>query len=177
MGRRNDARARQFDELYCAHLSAVADYAARRCDEADAVDVVAETFATAWRRFDEMPTGSDARPWLYGVARRVVANHHRGSRRRNALSERMRQEWRPKHSPPPSTALGPLQRALEELSDDDREILMLAGVEERSTPEIAVDLELTPEATRSCLSRARSRLREKLNTETAAAASTPKEAS
>ncbi|CAN5440335.1 hypothetical protein BH24ACT9_BH24ACT9_03500 [soil metagenome] len=26
----------------------------------------------AWRRIDDVPTGEEARPWLYGVARKVL---------------------------------------------------------------------------------------------------------
>jgi RNA polymerase sigma-70 factor (ECF subfamily) len=36
-----------------------------------APDVVAETFLVAWRRLDDVP--ADPLPWLYGVARRVLA--------------------------------------------------------------------------------------------------------
>ena len=36
--------------------------------------------------------GDEARPWLYGVARRVLANHRRGDRRRTALGDRLRRE-------------------------------------------------------------------------------------
>ena len=48
------------------------------------------TFLTAWRRLDEMPPDPETRLWLYGVARRVLANHHRGEHRRSALAERLR---------------------------------------------------------------------------------------
>lgn len=48
--------------------------------------MVADTFLVAWRRLDEVP--ADALPWLYGVARRVLANHRRAARRTIALSER-----------------------------------------------------------------------------------------
>jgi hypothetical protein len=38
----------------------------RRCSSPhDAPGVVAETFAIAWRRVDDMPAGDAARPWLY----------------------------------------------------------------------------------------------------------------
>lgn len=33
--------------------------------------MVAETFLVAWRRLDELP--DEAKPWLLGVARRVLA--------------------------------------------------------------------------------------------------------
>ena len=31
-------------------------------------------------------------PWLYGVARRVLANHRRGDQRRHRLGERLRHD-------------------------------------------------------------------------------------
>jgi DNA-directed RNA polymerase specialized sigma24 family protein len=58
----------------------------------DAADVVAETFLVAWRRIDDLPPGREGRLWLYGVARRVCANHLRGVRRRHRLAERLREE-------------------------------------------------------------------------------------
>ncbi|WHP17872.1 RNA polymerase sigma factor [Cellulomonas sp. ES6] len=68
-------------------------YALRRVsDPADAADVVAETFLVAWRRLDDVPAGEAARPWLFGVARRVLANHYRGERRRDALADRLRDQ-------------------------------------------------------------------------------------
>jgi len=66
-------------------------YAVRRVtDPADAADIVAETFLVAWRRLDEVPPDEQARPWLFGVARRVLANYYRGEHRRVALGERLR---------------------------------------------------------------------------------------
>lgn len=44
----------------------------------DAADAVAETFLVAWRRLPEVPSGEEARPWLYGVARRTLANQRLG---------------------------------------------------------------------------------------------------
>ncbi len=68
--------------LYEQHARAIQRYAARRV-EPDAIDdVVAETFAIAWRR---LPRDGDPLPWLYGVARRVVHGHRRSHSRRKAL--------------------------------------------------------------------------------------------
>jgi RNA polymerase sigma-70 factor (ECF subfamily) len=41
---------------------------------------VAETYAIAWRRVRELPPGEEVQLWLYGVARRVLANHYRERR-------------------------------------------------------------------------------------------------
>ena len=55
--------------------------------EPDAVDdVVADTFAVAWRR---LPREGDPLPWLYGVARRVVHGHRRSHARRGALLRKL----------------------------------------------------------------------------------------
>ena len=43
-----------------------------------AEDAVAETFAVAWRRVDHLPEPDVALPWLLAIARRVLANQHRG---------------------------------------------------------------------------------------------------
>ena len=53
----------------------------------DAADVVAETFLVAWRRLGEVPNGAEARLWLHGVARRVIANLDRSGRRRTLRDE------------------------------------------------------------------------------------------
>src|SRR3954463_3427484 len=73
----------RFEALYTATYEPILGYALRRCSSPhDAADVVAETFSIAWRRFDDIPSGDSARLWLYGVARRVLANHRRGEKQR-----------------------------------------------------------------------------------------------
>ena len=56
---------------------------------ADAQDAVSEVFLAAWRRLDEVPAGEEARLWLYGTARRVMANQARGRRRQALLQVRL----------------------------------------------------------------------------------------
>ena len=129
----------------------------------DAADVVAETFLVAWRRRHEMPAGDEARLWLYGVARRVLANHHRGGLRRKRLGDRLRQRitaavvGRPgqrggRSARCPGRA-GPARRL-------DREVLTLTVWEGLEPREAAAVLQLSPAAVRTRLSRARARLRE-----------------
>ncbi|MFI0352965.1 RNA polymerase sigma factor [Actinomadura sp. 9N407] len=82
----DDRRAR-FEDIYASNRARILGYALRRtADPQDAADVLAETFLTAWRRLDDVPPDGQARLWLYGVARRVLANHHRGERRRTTLA-------------------------------------------------------------------------------------------
>ncbi|MEV4259420.1 RNA polymerase sigma factor, partial [Spirillospora sp. NPDC049652] len=83
----------RFEDLYAENRAKVLGYALRRTgDPQDAADVVAETFLVAWRRLDDVPPGDEARLWLYGVARRVLAGQRRGERRRSALGARLRSE-------------------------------------------------------------------------------------
>jgi RNA polymerase sigma-70 factor (ECF subfamily) len=86
MGSRDD-RTGRFDAMWTAHSDAVYGYARRRADEEAARDALAETFATAWRRIDEIPAAS--LPWLLGVCRRVLSNQRRGHRRRLRLQNRL----------------------------------------------------------------------------------------
>ncbi|GAA1032330.1 hypothetical protein GCM10009557_30480 [Virgisporangium ochraceum] len=60
----------------------------RRVDDDSAADLVAEIFAVAWRRIHDVPR-ADARLWLFGVGRNVVANHLRGSGRAYRLIEKV----------------------------------------------------------------------------------------
>jgi RNA polymerase sigma-70 factor (ECF subfamily) len=68
--------ARDFEQIYEQHAATIAAYALRRTrSEADAEEIVAETFMIAWRRHGELR--GDPLPWLYGVARRVAASNAR----------------------------------------------------------------------------------------------------
>ena len=65
----------------------------RVADRADAADLLAETFLIAWRRVDAIPADDqEARMWLYGVARNVLANPRRGVRRSSEMAGRLRVE-------------------------------------------------------------------------------------
>lgn len=157
-------RLSRFTALYQRHLAAVANYAGRRADAHDAIDVTAETFLIAWRRIEDAPTGAKELPWLYGIARRVLANQRRGGVRRLALHQRLHGEWHTRgtdgHDP---AELGHVRAGLQRLNEADREILLLAGAEELKPSEIAEVLGIAPDVARNRLSRARQRLREALD--------------
>jgi RNA polymerase sigma-70 factor (ECF subfamily) len=149
----------RFRRVYADNFEAVLAYATRRVPQpADAADVVAETFLVAWRRFKEMPPGDEARLWLYGVARRVLANHHRGDARRERLRRRLLSfaESSPDLDLPSRLAV---RDALGMLGEPDRELLMLTAWEGLEPREVAAVLRISPSAVRTRLSRARTRLR------------------
>ncbi len=161
--------AQQFEALYATYHPQVFGYLLRRCERVeDAADAIAETFLVVWRRSDELPAGEEVRPWLYGVARRVLANQRRSAQRRSALAERLEAEMTAR--PMPLDLVGDtadetdiaLRQALGALSEEDREILTLEAWEELRPAEIAVALGCSPGAARTRLHRARQHLREML---------------
>jgi len=155
---RETAREESFRAFYQAQFASILGYALRRVTSAeDAADVVAETFLVAWRRFEELPEGDELRLWLYGVARRVLANQRRGERRRTALGELLARDLEGVHEDPLPRDLEPLRRAWAALRESDSEILGLAAWEGLGTRELAVVLGCTRTAAKLRLHRARRR--------------------
>jgi RNA polymerase sigma-70 factor (ECF subfamily) len=158
-------RQQRFEQVYSDNRGAILGYVLRRTSNADdAADVIADTFLTAWRRLDDIPPGGAARPWLYGVARRALANHHRGERRRTALGERLRSELTASAFGGPGgedSAAQPVPEdvaaAFRGLPERDREILSLAGWEGLDAGQIALVLACSRNAARIRLHRARRR--------------------
>lgn len=165
-----------FSRLYREQGRAVLAYALRRvADREDAADVVAETFLIAWRRLGEVPLGDGARLWLFAVARRVVANQHRGERRRTRLGQRLAETLRTELATHPAAAgeAAEVLRAMAALGVDDRELLLLVSWEELAPGEAAKVLGISSLAARSRLHRARRRLRALLDEREAAGRRNP----
>ncbi|WP_308170092.1 RNA polymerase sigma factor [Acrocarpospora catenulata] len=153
-----------FEELYLAHYPDLLAYVRRRTDSPDdAADALAETFTTAWRRIHELPPGPEARLWLYGVARRVLANQRRGEIRRSVLAARLREELTVWDEGPPDHDHDAVRAAFHRLSPDDRELLALVSWEGLTAPEIAAVMGCSRGAVRIRLHRARKRLARELD--------------
>ncbi len=119
-------RQDRFEQLFRGHYPAVRAYALRRAPRDVAQDAVAETFLVAWRRLDDVP--ADALPWLYGVARRVLANERRSADRRAALAARVAATSAPAGEPEARVGEAELMRAaLAGLSEQHREALTLVA--------------------------------------------------
>lgn len=153
-----DERQR-FRRIYQANYDAVLAYALRRAaSPEDAADVVSETFLTAWRRIDVVPDGSDARLWLYGAARRLVANQARSALRRRRLSERLGREQITTPLTSATPELGTAAAAFAALSEEDRDLLGLVAWEGLSHREVAAVLGCSVNAAKLRVHRARRRL-------------------
>jgi len=154
----HESRVERFRALYDAAYPRVMAYALRRArTREDAFDVVAETMLTAWRRLDDIPTDGGRLPWVFGVARRVLANHYRSADRRDRLTARL--------TPAPPAAdpeFEAVHEALNSLSPAHREILTLSAWEDLKNNEIALVLGISPGAAALRLHRARHRLARQL---------------
>jgi RNA polymerase sigma-70 factor, ECF subfamily len=145
----------RLEALFVEHAGAVRAYARRRIDIATADDTVSEVFVIAWRRLDDVP--ADALPWLLACARRVLANQRRGARRRSALADRL-SSTHGSVAPRVDVEDGALARALAELSDRDREVLLLIAWEGLEPARAAAALECSRPALAVRMHRARRRL-------------------
>ncbi|MFC8723123.1 RNA polymerase sigma factor [Kitasatospora sp. NPDC057198] len=160
--------AEDFSALYREHHGAVLRYLHRRVGADSAGDLAAEVFTVVWRRWAEVP--GEALPWLYGVARNVVANHVRGRERAGRLAAGLAAD-----------AAGPgrdvaeqvaardgVHAAWSRLAERDREVLALTGWEGLDTRQAARALGCSPAAFSVRLYRARRRLRAVLDEQAAA---------
>lgn len=153
--------AERFRQVYAGHFDAILGYALRRTSAEDAADVTADTFLVAWRRLGDVPEPPATRLWLYGVARRCLANQRRGARRRDDLAAALRADLLgvvPDHSAA-TVARVDAAAGLDRLPRGEREVMRLAAWEGLEPREIAEVLDLSAVVVRKRLSRARARLR------------------
>lgn len=159
-----DERRGRFEEIYAANHDPILAYVLRRSGSGeDAADALAETFLTAWRRLEDIPAGDRARLWLFGVARRVLANQRRGERRRSALSVRLRADLvQAIRDGGPRSEHAAVSAAFDSLPERDRELLSLAAWEGLDAGEIAEVLGCSRSAARVRMHRARQRFAREL---------------
>ena len=147
--------------LFENHHAELLAYCTRRIGRTDADDVVSDVFAVAWKRLDEIEWDT-ARPWLYGIARGVLANRWRTVRRQRRLRERLSALVGGSAETPDIYVVrrdddNEVIHALKRLTSDDQEILMLAAWEELSAPGIARALDISVSAAEKRLTRAKQR--------------------
>jgi RNA polymerase sigma-70 factor (ECF subfamily) len=137
-----DIYAEYFDMVWCA---------ARRlgAPESSVDDVAQDVFLVLHRRLPDFRGGrASLRSWIYGIVLRVVRDHRRTFRRKDARCVPLAPDAGDE-APVPSTAPAPSEVAerneafallcalLDELDQDKRELLVLSELEEMTAPEIA----------------------------------------
>jgi RNA polymerase sigma factor (sigma-70 family) len=149
------ARACRVEQLFADHARAVRAYALRRVDPATADDVVSEVFVVAFRRLEAVP--DPPLPWLLATARRIIANQRRADSRREALNADLQPLqagiWRDEHDDDHALLTG-----LAQLSERDREAILLLAWEDLNTAAAAAVLGCSRAAFLVRLHRARRRL-------------------
>jgi RNA polymerase sigma factor (sigma-70 family) len=165
-----------YGTFFRRHSRAVTSYAVRRCDNAeDVADLVADTFMIALQASGRyVPETSTALPWLYGIARRVLVRQRRrkaGFARLLAKSTHSQVRYQGIEEDSIAEAIDAtrhapaLAAALRSLSRGERDVLELVALEGLTPSEAAVVLELTPNAARLKLSRARRHMRGQLGSD------------
>ncbi len=152
--------------VYDEYAPRVYAYATRHCGPSDADDVLAETFAVAWRRRDVVP--DEPLGWLLVTARNVISGRRRADQRRTRLTELLADTADESH---PSTDelvvhRHDLLQALDSLSEREREAVLLVAWDGLDTRDAASVAGCTPRAFRARLMRARARLTASLTSPT-----------
>jgi RNA polymerase sigma factor (sigma-70 family) len=156
-------RLEDFETMFSDHATAVHAYLARRAPMA-ADDLLSEVFMAALdSRASFDPRRGEVRPWLYGIARHIIAGHFRSiaraARPSRVESVGITDEWEAVDARLDAIAVGDdLRDALRELSPDEREVLLLVAWEQMSPSEAAQVLAIPTGTARSRLHRARKRI-------------------
>jgi RNA polymerase sigma-70 factor, ECF subfamily len=157
--RTQESDEERFEQLYRDHVRAIAVYLRARTDQEAALDALARTFEIAWRRLSDIP--ENARAWLFGVARRVLADQRRSAGRHQALVARVSETIASNTQDHASLfdARAAILAALMELPEQQREALLLVAWDGLSQREAAIVLGCSSSALAVRVHRARRRLR------------------
>ncbi|MBB6579174.1 RNA polymerase sigma-70 factor (ECF subfamily) [Comamonas odontotermitis] len=130
-------------------------------DRAD--DLVQDTLERAWSRFSMWQKRSELRAWMFGIMHNHFIDRIRAQRSRpedSAGDELPELPQRPQQAD--ALELRDLDRLLQRLPPEQREVLLLVGVEELSYQEVASVTGVPIGTVMSRLSRARARLRDEM---------------
>jgi len=145
-----------FRELAGRITAPVAAYLARRLyplSSAELDDLVEEVLVIVWRRQESIPADAEI-AWAIGVARNVRRNAVRKYNNGQAAYDQLRGSTVSPSAEDNVVADDSVRRALESLTDDDRDLLLLHYWDGIATPDLAVILGISPNAAAVRLSRA-----------------------
>jgi RNA polymerase sigma-70 factor, ECF subfamily len=166
-----------YSVFFRRHVNAITRYAVRRCaNPEDVADLVGECFLVALQASHRyVPETDTALPWLFGISRRLLAKQRRkyaGNRRLevkvgNAFPSFSECEDEQIASAIDASRQAPaLEDALSRLTHAEREVLELIAYDGLSPSEAAIALDITPNAARLRLSRARRSVRAHMDSTT-----------
>jgi RNA polymerase sigma factor (sigma-70 family) len=155
-----------FGELFDRHFDDVRAYFARRVDVDTAADLAAEVFRIGFerRRSFDPQRSSSCRPWLFGIARNVLATEWERAGRRELLIGRLRPLVDSDAADDSVEAIDAARRwavvarALAALDEATRELLLLVAWDRMTYEEVAEVVGIPLGTVRSRISRARADL-------------------
>lgn len=149
--------AEAFARLYAEHYRVIRSFVARRVGTTDTEEVTAEVFLAAWRRWPD--AGRAGLPWLYTTARHAVSNHLRGEHRYDQALQHLVMVARsaPDEVEASADRVG-AARALLELGEADRDVLLAVAWDGLSVADLATTLGCSTPTAHVRLHRARRRL-------------------
>ncbi|MGC4122315.1 MAG: sigma-70 family RNA polymerase sigma factor [Myxococcales bacterium] len=132
--------------------------------EAALDDAVQDVFLVVHRRLPDFQRRSAIKTWLYGIMLRV-AHDHRRARQRKGESEPLDEGWADRRPGPQEAAsrtegLRLLEKILEGMDEEKRDVLVLADLEQLSAPEISEIVGANPNTVYSRLRAAREQFNE-----------------
>lgn len=146
--------------LFKEHVPRLRRYAwALTGNRASADDLVQDTLERAWSRLHLWQAGSDMRAWLFAIMHNVFVNGVRARRLETVALEGEALEAPAQGTQEDGLLLRDLQAGLAQLPPEQREVLLLAGLEGMRYEEIAGVLGVPIGTVMSRLSRGRERLR------------------
>ena len=124
-------------------------------------DLVQETLLKAWANRDKFAEGTNFKAWLFTILRNTYFSGLRKSRREvQDVDGAMASTLASAPEQPGHLDLADFTKALQQLSADQREALLLIGAEGFSYDEVAVIAGCAPGTVKSRVNRARARLAE-----------------
>jgi RNA polymerase sigma-70 factor, ECF subfamily len=162
--RESGREAERFEELFRSTRDDLLRYLLRRTrSPEEAADLLAETYAIAWRRLAALPLGEQAPLWLLGVARNLLRKSQSRGRSQSAVVARLALELQAASNAVAESAESEVVgAALQRLPQSQREAVMLTAWEGLTPREIAAVTGTPVNLVRVRLHRARARLRSDL---------------
>jgi RNA polymerase sigma-70 factor (ECF subfamily) len=165
--RQGDATALTF--LYREHHQAVRAFARRLLgDPTIAEDLVHDVFVAAPDAFRLYRRDAELRTFLISIAVNKAKHHVRSAVRARRMLEKLEKEPPPPRAEPPDESwerhelCAELQRALDELPLEQRVVIILCAVEERTAAEVASIVGAPENTVRTRLFHAKRKLRESM---------------
>jgi len=148
-------------QLIAQHIPRLRRYArALMGNRTAAEDLVQDTLERAWGRFNLWRQGSDLRAWLFTIMHNIHVNQVRArmARPEHELDDAAR-DVQAGADQGDRLEIRDLDQALRQLPDEQREVLLLVGLEQLTYKEAAKALGIPIGTVMSRLSRGRERLR------------------